>query len=129
LLYITRKRIDTKRIDLLSQFLSPKTNRRTDAYSPPLAILHQLVKRIRDVTPSKFVLGIKLSSTDFVAAGSVTDEEAQKLAEARALEHVKDIANWGMVDFLEISGGDYENPGMSSPLSHILHTTDNWKTL
>lgn len=29
----------------------------------------------------------------------------------RALEHVRTISLWGNIDFIEISGGDYENPG------------------
>jgi hypothetical protein len=32
----------------------------------------------------------------------------------QALEHVRTIALWGHIDFIEISGGDYENPGEAS---------------
>ena len=28
----------------------------------------------------------------------------------RALQHVREIGKWGLVDFIEVSGGDYEDP-------------------
>lgn len=31
--------------------------------------------------------------------------------EIRALEHIRTLANWHAIDFMEVSGGDYENPG------------------
>ncbi|KAJ3573367.1 hypothetical protein NP233_g2461 [Leucocoprinus birnbaumii] len=35
---------------------------------------------------------------------------AQDPEEARALRHVLALAAWGTVDFIDVSGGDYENP-------------------
>jgi hypothetical protein len=60
------------------------------------------------------VLGVKLSSSDYVGAGSVHDPRAEEEAEDKAVAHVVDVARWDMIDFIEVSGGDYENPGTSS---------------
>ncbi|KAH9976208.1 hypothetical protein BGW80DRAFT_1473431 [Lactifluus volemus] len=98
---------------LLAQFISRKCNIREDAYSAkhaPLHLLQRIVTSIRKVLPRPFVLGIKLSSSDYVGAGSLHDAQAEKEAEDRALDHVVDIARWDMIDFIEISGGDYEIP-------------------
>ena len=69
---------------------------------------------IRKVLPRPFVLGIKLNSSDYVGSGSLYDARAEEEAKNRALAHVVDIARWDMVDFIEISGGDYENPGTTT---------------
>lgn len=45
---------------------------------------------------------MKLNAADYVD-GKIREEEA--------LDQLKLIAGWGMVDFIEISGGDYERPG------------------
>jgi hypothetical protein len=72
------------------------------------------VTAIREVLPRPFVLGIKLNSSDYVGAGSVHNSQAEEEAEDSAVAHVVDIARWDMIDFIEISGGDYENPGTTS---------------
>jgi len=99
---------------LLAEFISPKSNVRDDAYSAihaPLHLLQRIVTAIREVLPRPFVLGVKLSSSDYVGAGSVPNPQAEEEAEDRAVAHVVDVASWDMIDFIEISGGDYENPG------------------
>jgi 2,4-dienoyl-CoA reductase-like NADH-dependent reductase (Old Yellow Enzyme family) len=54
--------------------------------------------------PPNFVIGIKLNASDYVSGQDIADAEKQ------AQEHIRDIASWGL-DFIEISGGDYEAPG------------------
>lgn len=63
-----------------------------------------MVDAVRDECPQKsgFCLGIKLNSSDFVKGGLTEDD---------ALETVRILAEHGGVDFIEISGGTYENPG------------------
>lgn len=89
---------------LLSQFLSPHTNRRTDEYggSPEkrLNFLHRLVAEIRAVCPPPFCLSVKLNSGDYMAEGGLSTDEA--------LEQVRWLLECGMVDFVEISGGNAE---------------------
>lgn len=102
-----------------------QSNTRTDDYSAmpgnSLRLLHQIVSSIRAVTPPNFILGVKISSADYVEAGSglALDEKYEILSmeEERAVGHVKEIARWKSVDFIEISGGDYECPGQYLPLS------------
>ncbi|KAF8761855.1 NADH:flavin oxidoreductase / NADH oxidase family [Rhizoctonia solani] len=90
---------------LLSQFLSIKNNGRTDDYGPPneLKLLHDIVSTIRAEPriPDSFVIGVKLNAGDYAG---------DQAAEEHALSHVRSIAAWRKVDFLEISGGDYESP-------------------
>jgi len=90
---------------LLSQFLSPHTNRRTDDYggSPEkrMRLLRRLVEEIRAEHPAPFCLSVKLNSADYMEAGVglQTDE---------GLGQVKWLIECGMVDFVEISGGNAE---------------------
>ena len=74
---------------------------------------------IRAVLPRPFVLGVKLSSSDYVGAGSVHDPRAEEEAEDRAVAHVVEVARWDMIDFIEVSGGDYENPGTTSARNSV----------
>ncbi|BGP55352.1 hypothetical protein JCM8202v2_002952 [Rhodotorula sphaerocarpa] len=99
---------------LLAQFMSPRVNRRTDAYGGSarkrLTLLFRIIDRIRDEIPqqSGFALGVKLNSSDYVKGG---------LTEQDALDNIKWIAEHGGVDFIEISGGDYERPEFMNPLT------------
>ncbi|KAF7426181.1 hypothetical protein PC9H_008548 [Pleurotus ostreatus] len=91
---------------LLAQFLSLKTNLRSDEYSAEngLRIVHRILSKIREEAPPRFIVGIKLNAADYATSGS----------EDRALEHVRELAASRLVDFIEISGGDYENPEFTS---------------
>ncbi|GAM41525.1 hypothetical protein EIK77_008581 [Talaromyces pinophilus] len=88
---------------LLSQFISEKTNRRTDQYGGTLEnrarLILEIAQEVRKRVKPSFVLGIKLNSVEFQDKG-LQPEEAQKLCVM--LENNK-------FDFVELSGGDYEN--------------------
>ncbi|KAF8205291.1 hypothetical protein K438DRAFT_1818898 [Mycena galopus ATCC 62051] len=92
---------------LLAQFMSPKSNTRIDEYScssgNPLSFLQRVVTEIRAAVPTNFVLGLKINSADYAESYADTDVSP-------ALDHVRTVASWGSVDFIEISGGDYEKP-------------------
>ncbi|QDS75427.1 hypothetical protein FKW77_003717 [Venturia effusa] len=89
---------------LISQFLSPHTNRRTDEYggSPEgrLKILRRIVQAIRRDCPASFCLSVKLNSSDYMTNGGLDQDEA--------LDHVRWLVTCGMVDMVEISGGSAE---------------------
>ncbi|KAK6063040.1 NADH:flavin oxidoreductase/NADH oxidase [Seiridium cupressi] len=91
---------------LFAQFLSEKSNQRTDSYGgSPAArakIVLEVIKAMREATPKEFSIGIKLNSADH--------QSPQEFSACR--EQLKLIADAG-VDFLEISGGTFENPTMS----------------
>ncbi|KAI0349861.1 FMN-linked oxidoreductase [Trametes cingulata] len=104
---------------LVSQFISPKSNARTDEYSAdtdPLHFLRDIVTAIRapGVVPEDFVVAVKLNSADYARGTAVLQEQ-------RALDHVKEIGSWGLVDFIEVSGGDYEDP-------QFIDTVDEFKS-
>ena len=90
---------------LLSQFLSPHTNRRTDEYggSPEkrLALLKRLVTEIRAFCPRPYCLSVKLNSADYMDNAGLSQDEGYL--------QVKWLAECGMIDFIEISGGNAEN--------------------
>jgi len=92
---------------LLSQFLSPHTNHRTDDYGGTpekrLALLKRLVREIREVCPLPFCLSVKLNSADYMTDGGLSQEEG--------LGQVRWLVECGMVDFVEISGGNAEATG------------------
>ncbi|KNG89829.1 hypothetical protein ANOM_002849 [Aspergillus nomiae NRRL 13137] len=88
---------------LLSQFLSETTNKRTDRYGGTLANRMRLILEIRDEIAKRvrpeFIIGVKVNSVEFQPNG-FQPEEAQELC--RTLEDHR-------FDFVELSGGTYEN--------------------
>lgn len=72
---------------LLHCFLSPLTNRRTDAYGGSLAnrmrFPLEVVRAVRDAADGKVALGVRVNSTDWHSDGATPDDA---LAFARALE-------------------------------------------
>jgi len=91
-----------------------QSNKRTDEYSShsgnALRLLHRTVSAIRAVVPTTFIVAIKMNAADYI--NSEKDDHETK-DQDRVLDHVRTIASWGMVDFIEVSGGDYEKPGTS----------------
>jgi 2,4-dienoyl-CoA reductase-like NADH-dependent reductase (Old Yellow Enzyme family) len=66
---------------LLSQFLSPHTNRRKDAYGGELAgrarFPREVVRRVREALPSDRAVLVKMNLTDGFASGLGVEEAAQ----------------------------------------------------
>lgn len=86
---------------LLSQFLSPLFNRRTDDYGGDIAgrcrLLLEVVEAVRCAVGPAFPIGVKLNATDQLEGG-LTSEDA--LAVVAALDDTS-------IDLLDISGGTY----------------------
>ncbi len=93
---------------LISQFLSPHHNRRQDKWGGSLEnrmrFLVEIYHAIRAVVQPDFLVGLKLNSADFQKGG---------FDETDSLQVVQKMAELG-IDFIEISGGNYENPEMLS---------------
>lgn len=91
---------------LLSAFLNPLANQRTDQYGGVLENrarpLLTIVERIKADAPDGFVVSVKLNSSDFQKGGLSTED---------SLTICEWLAERG-VDLLEISGGNYEQPAM-----------------
>ena len=119
LTFDSQANFDVLTSDLIAQFISRKTNLRTDSYSAPLALLRNIIHAIRATVPqSDFIVGIKLNSADYATGGfSPKDQDGRA--------HLAEIASWAWngagVDFIEISGGDYESPGTRSICIYSLY--------
>ncbi|MQY02126.1 NADH:flavin oxidoreductase/NADH oxidase family protein [Actinomadura macrotermitis] len=92
---------------LLSQFLSPLVNRRTDAWGGPLEnrarLLLDVVRAVRAAVAPSFAVAVKLNSADFQRGGFDADDARQVIAMLEPLG----------VDLVELSGGSYESPAMT----------------
>lgn len=91
---------------LLSQFLSPLSNKRQDQWGGSLEnrarILIEIVKAVRAVVSPTFTVAVKLNSADF-QRGGFSAEDAQQVVL---------MLNELAVDLVELSGGSYEAPAM-----------------
>lgn len=91
---------------LVSQFLSPYSNVRTDKWGGSLEnrarFVIEVYRKIRARVGSGFPIGIKLNSADFQKGG---------FSEEESMEVVKILSKEG-IDLIEISGGTYEAPAM-----------------
>ena len=97
---------------LSSQFLSPRTNQRTDRWGGSLEnrsrFLREVVRAVRKAVGLTYPVAVKLNSSDF-QRGGFGAEESQKVAAALVEDGI---------DLLEISGGTYEQLsllGIDSP--------------
>lgn len=92
---------------LLSQFLSPLFNRRTDAYGGDIKnrmrILIEVIEAVRSAVAPSFVVALKLNSSDQLEGGLQPEE---------ALDVIKVLEGRGL-DLIDISGGTYF-PGAQS---------------
>ncbi len=91
---------------LLSQFLSPLTNQRSDQWGGSLEnrarLLLEIVKAVRAAVAPGFAVAVKLNSADFQRGGFSADDAQQVV---RLLGGLK-------VALVELSGGSYEAPAM-----------------
>jgi len=91
---------------LISEFLSPDVNNRTDEWGGSLEnrarLLLETVRAVRVAVGPDFPVSVKLNSADFQKGGFSHEDSLQ-------------VAKWlndASVDLLEISGGTYEQPRM-----------------
>lgn len=86
---------------LLSQFLSPLFNRRTDGYGGSIAarfrIVREVIEAVRQAVGASFPIAIKINSTDKLEGG-LTEDEAMEVV--RMLDQTS-------IDLIDISGGTY----------------------
>ncbi|MGW4455228.1 NADH:flavin oxidoreductase/NADH oxidase family protein [Streptomyces albidoflavus] len=92
---------------LLSQFLSPLVNTRTDRWGGSLEnrarMLLDIVRAVREAVSPTFAVAVKLNSADFQRGGFDADD---------ARRVIKMLEPLG-VDLVELSGGSYESPAMT----------------
>jgi 2,4-dienoyl-CoA reductase-like NADH-dependent reductase (Old Yellow Enzyme family) len=93
----------------LAQFLSAKANIRTDSYGGDATsrarIIIEIIAAIGEVVSSSFCIGVKLNSVDVESASGMSD----------CIEQLRAITA-ANIDFLEISGGSFEDPTFNTGL-------------
>ncbi len=91
---------------LVSQFLSPGHNQRTDKWGGSLEnrmrFVVEVYRAIRKEVGKDFPVGIKLNSADFMKGG---------FSEEDSMQVIQKLSEEG-IDLIEISGGTYESPAM-----------------
>lgn len=91
---------------LVSQFLSPLVNRRTDRWGGSaenrMRLLIEIVRAVKSAVPPSFLLTVKMNVSDFQRGGFDSDDA---LIVAQALESQG-------VHLIEFSGGTYESSAM-----------------
>jgi 2,4-dienoyl-CoA reductase-like NADH-dependent reductase (Old Yellow Enzyme family) len=91
---------------LLSQFLSPRANRREDEWGGSLEnrarVLLDIATRTRAAVGRDFTVAVKLNSADFQRGGFGVEDSP------RVIDWLAEAG----VDVVEISGGSYEQPRM-----------------
>lgn len=92
---------------LVTQFLSPLTNLRDDAWGGDpgrrMRLLIEIVRRVRARVSPGFAVSVKLNSADF-QRGGFSEQESRAVVAALSKE---------AVDLIEVSGGNYETQAMS----------------
>ena len=95
---------------LLSQFLSPHTNKRTDEYGGSLEnrlrLHREIIAAIRKQVGKDFAIGFRINADDFTPGGLGTNE----LGEA-----AKVLAATGELCYMSVSGGTYCSMLMITP--------------
>ena len=103
---------------LISQFMSPLTNDRTDKYGGDfgqrLTFVKELVHAIKDKTGDDYPLMFRISSTDNMEGGLDADDERRVAVK---------LVEWG-VDMLNVTAGWHDSPvhqiGPSVPHGHYV---------
>jgi 2,4-dienoyl-CoA reductase-like NADH-dependent reductase (Old Yellow Enzyme family)/thioredoxin reductase len=104
---------------LINQFLSPFSNRRTDAYGGSyenrLRFVAEIIQGIREQCGPDFVLGIRLTADEGLSMIGVTENY---LTIDVAVRIAVDLENLG-VDFIDVSHGVYETMNLiAEPVSY-----------
>jgi len=91
---------------LISEFLNPRVNQRTDDWGGSLEnrsrLLIEIVRAVRIAIGADRILSVKLNSSDF-QKGGFSFEDCQGVVK---------LLDDEAIDLLEISGGNYEQPRM-----------------
>ncbi len=91
---------------LLTQFMSPYTNKRTDDYGGSLEnrmrFPIQVIEAVRSAVGKDFVVGIRVSADEFVPGGFTLDD---------FLEMATMLDRTGVLDYMSVSTGTYRTIG------------------
>jgi 2,4-dienoyl-CoA reductase-like NADH-dependent reductase (Old Yellow Enzyme family)/thioredoxin reductase len=114
---------------LIGEFISPKTNLRTDKYGGSLAnrgrFVLEIIDKVRQVVGNDFTVGFRMSGDEFVPGGLILKEAAP---------YAKMVADTGNIDYIHVSGATYESfphlfPIMYYKRGHLIHLAEGVKKL
>jgi 2,4-dienoyl-CoA reductase-like NADH-dependent reductase (Old Yellow Enzyme family) len=95
---------------LISQFLSPRANKRDDEWGGDperrRRFVLEVARAVREAIGPDRILSVKLNSADFQRGGFAEDESLE----------VMQLLDAAGVDLLEVSGGTYEAPAMTGTM-------------
>jgi len=106
---------------LLSQFLSPHSNKRVDEYGGSLEnrmrFPLEVIDAVRKAVANDFLVGLRVNGDDFIAGGLTLDD-------AKAIS--KKFEDTKQIDYISVSGTNYNAlalliADMSSPLGVFVH--------
>lgn len=80
---------------LLFQFLSPNSNKRTDAYKDRKKLLVEVIQAVNEVWPKDKVLAIRFSATEYVEDG------VDPIWLSKVINEIKDLG----IDMIDVSSG------------------------
>lgn len=96
---------------ILTQFMSPYTNKRTDEYGGSLEnrmrFPLEVIKRVREAVGDDFTITYRLSVEEGVEKGLMLDE-GSKIA--------KILADSGIIDGIHVVAGNYDRPDLMIPV-------------
>lgn len=116
---------------LVSEFLSPKSNQRTDQYGGSLEnrlrLALEVVKAVKDVAPKEVAVFVRISATEWDPAGEkAADGSWQSWGIEQSIVLAKELQKLG-VDLLDVSsGGNFAGqkidigPGYQVPLAEAI---------
>jgi 2,4-dienoyl-CoA reductase-like NADH-dependent reductase (Old Yellow Enzyme family) len=103
---------------LISQFLSPATNKRTDDYGGVLnnraRIVYEIYENVRNALGNSFPITVKINASDLTANGLIYEESIEIVRELRARK----------IDAVEVSGGQQEDTVTSPIRTGIVECSD-----
>ncbi|MEM2709108.1 MAG: FAD-dependent oxidoreductase [Candidatus Methanomethylicia archaeon] len=85
---------------LISEFLSPVTNKRTDEYGGSLEnrvrFLVEIIEEVKKKTPSRFIVGCRISAEEYMDGGNTINEAKTivKRLEELGIHYVSVVAGW-----------------------------------
>jgi dimethylglycine catabolism A len=98
--------------NLVQEFLSPSSNKRTDGYGGSeenrLRLAREVLEATRAAVGPDYVLGIRYSATEIIADGYDLDD---------GVRYAPQLVEWGALDFMDVSAGT--NSSMTSRSIHF----------
>ena len=108
---------------MVMQFMSPRTNLRTDIWGDPATFVTRLIKRLRQAVGPDMAVGIRISADEMLGQSGLTLEESVRLAplmEAAGLDYI-DVSAAG------VETGDWAIQPIYYPRGCLVHLAEGIK--